>query len=116
MRHARRDLLLSLPRRRNASFPHGRLTEHSAHPLCCLPCACLQTYTWQEAFAATLQTYYNATLEQLTTAQVRGGRGLQGPVCGGGLRGGLEASDASTHQPCCKAARNWARGGATLAW
>ena len=30
-----------------------------------------QTYTWQEAYAAALQTYYNATLEQLTTAQVR---------------------------------------------
>lgn len=33
-----------------------------------------QTYTWQEAYQATLQAVFNATLEQLTTAQVCSGR------------------------------------------
>jgi len=41
----------------------------------CQPCSAallllLQTYTWQEAYQAALQSTFNATLEQLTTAQV----------------------------------------------
>lgn len=37
-----------------------------------------QTYTWQEAYQATLQAVFNATLEQLTTAQVCSGQGALG--------------------------------------
>jgi hypothetical protein len=41
----------------------------------------LQSYTWQEAYQAALQTYFNATLEQLSTAQVREGQRF-GQSCG----------------------------------